>query len=49
MDLEYSENQLDNGDIEFGVAISSKDVLCCFFGKMEREEFEKIIKNINYY
>lgn len=49
MQIDYDENQLDNGNIEFEAKIEADGAVAWVFGKMEREEFETIIKNVFIY
>ena len=49
MEIDYDENQLDSGNIEFEAKVEVDGVVAWVFGKMEREEFEKIIENIFIY
>lgn len=47
--IDYSENQLDSGDMEFEAKVEIDGVVAWVFGKMDRIEFEEILKNIYFY
>lgn len=48
-EIQYSENLLENGEIEFEAQIESQSIVSWIFGKSEREEFEKILEKIYFY
>lgn len=48
-ELLYSENILESGETEFESKIEEKETMAYISGKLEREEFEKILKNIYFY
>ena len=43
------ENQLDNGEVEYEAKFSYQEAYYLINGKMDRSEFVKMIKNINYF
>ena len=43
------ENKLENGNIEYSINIEGEDAFYYFSGVMEREEFIKIVENLNFY
>jgi len=47
--VSYSENVLGDGTIEVEAQIENNGMVAWIFGKVEREEFEKILKNIYLY
>jgi len=47
--VECSENRLEDGSVEFEGKIVKETTIYFFSGKMEQEEFVKIIKNLNFY
>ena len=49
MPIYYSENQLDDGQIEFEAKIEVEGLVSWLFGKMERNEFENMLKKIYFY
>ena len=48
-DLQLQENKLENGIIEYSVAIEGKEAYYYICGIMEKEEFSKIVENLMYY
>ena len=47
--LYVEENKLENGNIEYSINIEGEDAFYYFSGVMEREEFIKIVENLNFY
>lgn len=47
--LQLEENELENGVIEYSVALKGEDVYYYLCGIMEKEEFVKIVENLMYY
>ena len=47
--LQLEENELENGVIEYSVALKGEDVHYYLCGIMEREEFVKVVENLMYY
>lgn len=47
--LELEENALENGDIEYSVALEDERAYYYICGIMKKEEFVKIIENLMYY
>lgn len=45
-EIMYSGNILTDGGYEYEAKIEHKGSLCWLFGKMEKDEFEKILKNL---
>lgn len=43
------ESELADGQMEYEAQIIVEEVLYLFYGKMELEEFENVIKNLNFY
>lgn len=48
-DIYIEENKLKNGDIEYSANIEGDDAFYYFSGVMEKEEFIKVVENLNYY
>lgn len=48
-DVEIRENQLENGDIEYEVQFYYENAYYMLSGKMDKEDFISIIKNVNYF
>ena len=40
---------MKNGDIEYSANIEGDDAFYYFSGVMEKEEFIKVVENLNYY
>lgn len=47
--IEIRENQLDNGEIEYEAQFYYESAYYMLNGKMEKEDFINVIKNINYF
>lgn len=48
-ELELEENLLENGDIEYSVALEDDNAYYYICGIMRKEEFVKIVENLAYY
>ena len=48
-DVEIRENQLENGDIEYEAQFYYENAYYMLSGKMDKEDFISIIKNVNYF
>lgn len=48
-DVEIRENQLENGDIEYEAQFYYENSYYILSGKMDKEDFISIIKNVNYF
>lgn len=48
-DVEIRENQLENGDIEYEAQFYYENAYYILSGKMDKEDFISIIKNVNYF
>lgn len=49
MDITYSKNTLENGDMEYEADFAINNVFYYIFGIMEEDVFIKIIENVNLY
>ncbi len=49
MELDYCENIIEDGNIEYESTSRIGEITYWLHGKMSKEEFENILKNINYY
>lgn len=47
--IELRENRLDNGEVEYEAQFYYENAYYMLNGKMEKEEFINVIKNINYF
>lgn len=47
--VEYSQNELDSGEMEFEAEFSIENAVYCLWGKMAQQEFEKILRNLYFY